>query len=212
MIKIFIESGENQAIRNGKKTTNEQNFVEEFIAYHFPTLQKGIDFEVRGIGGKDQLANFVLPFKDNAIAGGKNLLIFDADTISNQGGYTVRSNDIFTQKQALGIDFELFLWPNNHDDGDFESLLLQMINPAHQCLLDCFEGFEKCVGGNDPNGIIYKTPDRKSAIYTYINSFIKSQSEEKKMKSGYWFFNDPRYWDLNADAGKPLLEFLRNNL
>ena len=118
MIKIFIESGENQAIRNGKKTTNEQNFVEEFIAYHFPTLQKGIDFEVRGIGGKDQLANFVLPFKDNTIAGGKNLLIFDADTISNQGGYTVRSNDIFTQKQTLGIDFELFLWPNNHDDAN----------------------------------------------------------------------------------------------
>jgi hypothetical protein len=78
--------------------------------------------------------------------------------------------------------------------------------------LDCFEGFEKCVGGNDPNGTIYKTPDRKSAIYTYINSFIKSQSEEKKMKSGYWFFNNPRYWDLNADAGKPLLEFLRNNI
>lgn len=212
MIRIFIESGVNQAHKQGKTTTNEQNFVEEFVAHHFPTKQKGIDYEVTGIGGKDQLANSVLPFLENTLMRGKNILLFDADTIANKGGYAIRSSDLLSQKQVLGIEFELFLWPNNHDDGDFESLLLQMINPAHQCLLDCFNGFEKCISGNDPEGKIYQTPDRKSAIYTYINTFIKSKSEETNIKNGFWLFNDPRYWDLNAEAGKPLLELLKNYL
>lgn len=208
MIRIFIESGVQQSSKKGKGTTNEQNFVEEFIAYHFPSKQKGKDYEVIGIGGKDQLANSLLPFDENTLAGGTNILLFDADTVQNLGGYAARSTELMMKREQLGLDFELFLWPNNQDDGDFESLLIQMINPVHQCLLDCFNGFEMCIRGNDPDEQFYKTPERKSAIYTYINSFIKSKSEEEKMKSGYWFFNDARFWNLDADAGKPFVEFL----
>lgn len=28
------------------------------------------------------------------------------------------------------------------------------------------------------------------------------------MKSGVWFFNESRYWNLDADAGKPFVDFL----
>ena len=83
MIRIYIESGIKQASKHGKKTTNEQNFVEEFIAHHFPDKQKGVDFEVIGIGGKDQLENARLPFDENTLAGGINILLFDADTMEN---------------------------------------------------------------------------------------------------------------------------------
>lgn len=212
MIRIYIESGIKQASKHGKKTTNEQNFVEEFIAHHFPDKQKGVDFEVIGIGGKDQLENARLPFDENTLAGGINILLFDADMVQNLGGYATRSAELIMKREQLGLEFEFFLWPNNQDDGDFESLLMQMVNPTHQCLLDCFNGFEMCIRGNDPDEQLYKTPERKSAIYTYINSFIKSQSEEEKMKSGYWFFNDTRFWDLDADAGKPFVEFLSHIL
>ena len=208
MTRIFIESGTNQSAKQGKLTTNEQNFVEEFIAHHFPTKRKGVDYEVIGIGGKDSLGNSVFPFRDNSLNGGKNVLLFDADTKDNAGGYSVRATELLAEKNRMSLDFELFLWPNNSDDGDFESLLMKMINPNHQCLLDCFTGFEMCIRGNDPKEEIYRTPDRKSAIYTYIHTFIKSQSEEKMMKSGVWFFNDSRYWNLDADAGKPFHDFL----
>lgn len=70
MIKIFIESGIQQSARRGKGTTNEQNFIEEFIAYHFPEVRRNSDFEVLGIGGKDALEMTVLPFKDNMLSGG----------------------------------------------------------------------------------------------------------------------------------------------
>lgn len=208
MTRIFIESGTNQSAKHGKQTTNEQNFVEEFIAHHFPTKRKGVDYEVIGIGGKDSLENSVFPFMENTLAGGKNVLLFDADTKDNAGGYSTRSTELLAEKERLALDFQLFLWPNNRDDGDFESLLMKMINPSHQCLLDCFAGFEMCIRGNDPKKEIYRTPDRKSAIYTYIHTFIKSQSEEKMMKSGVWFFNESRYWNLDADAGKPFVDFL----
>ena len=211
MIRIFIESGIQQATRQGKKTTNEQKFIEEFITHHFPEKQISIDYEVIGIGGKDTLSNSVLPFLDNTLKGGTNILLFDADTTHNLGGYTIRTQELLAEKIKLGIEFELFLWPNNQDDGDFESLLIQMINPAHQCLLDCFNGFEMCIRGNDPESKVYNTPERKSAIYTYINSFIKTQAEEKRMKSGDWLFNDHRFWDLDAEAGKVLVSFLKEN-
>lgn len=209
MIRIFIESGVKQSFKKGKETTNEQNFVEEFIAHHFPEKQKDVDFVVIGIGGKDKLDISRLPFEENTLAGGTNILLFDADTVENLGGYMVRSSELKKKKELLGLEFELFLWPNNKDDGDFESLLIQMINPIHQCLLDCFNGFEMCIRGNDPDEILYKTPERKSAIFTYINSFIKTQSEEKKIKSGYWLFSDERFWNLDADAGKPFVDFLK---
>lgn len=44
MIKIFIESGVNQAQRKNKRTTNEQDFVEKFIQRHFPHYRPSIDF------------------------------------------------------------------------------------------------------------------------------------------------------------------------
>ena len=36
MIRIFIESGVSAARSKGKKTTNEQDFVEKIIAHYFP--------------------------------------------------------------------------------------------------------------------------------------------------------------------------------
>lgn len=208
MIRIFIESGVQQSAKRGKGTTNEQNFIEEFIAYHFPKVVKNSDFEVIGIGGKDALEMTVLPFKDNMVNGEQNILLFDADSPANGGGFIFRREELRKKAKELNIEFNLFLWPDNGRDGDFETLLLDMVNQEHKCLLKCFEGFEKCIRGNDPEELKYESPDRKAAIYTYINSFKKSKKESNDIKSGIWLFDHDEYWDLNAKAAHPLKEFL----
>lgn len=211
MIRIFIESGVNSAQKKtGKKTTNEQNFVENFIMHHFPQAKIGEDFEVIGIEGKDNLANSVLPFKENTINGGKNLLIFDADTIENGGGFISRKTELLRKKVELDIEFELFLWPNNQDDGDFESLLMQMINKKHRCLLNCFEKFENCIRSNDPENRKYDTPGRKAAVYTYISMMKKTQSQEAELKKGIWMFDQKDYWDLDAEYAKPMKDLVKS--
>lgn len=211
MIRIFIESGVNSAQKKAeKKTTNEQNFIEKFIVHHFPNAKNGEDFEIIGIDGKDNLIHSTLPFQENTIDGGVNLLIFDADTIENGGGFNSRKGELLLKKEELNIEFSLFLWPNNQDDGDFEYLLIKMINQQHHCLLDCFSKFENCVRSNDTQNRLYDTPGRKAAIYTYISMMKKSQQEEAELKKGIWMFDQTEYWNLDAEYASPLTNFLKS--
>lgn len=206
MIRIFLETGENQAKSKNKKTTNEQDFIVKFIEHHFPTKKYGVDFEVSGLGGKDTLdisaPMFYLKNEED-----KNVVIFDADTDKNGGGFTKRRDAILKQKTALNLDFDLFLWPNNKDDGDFENLLLGMINPRHQGVLDCYEGFEKCVSGRDPNGEEYELPGRKGEVYTYIEIMKLTEAARKELHKGFYQFDNSDYWDLDAQAGNVLKSF-----
>lgn len=208
MIRIFIESGVNPAKAKGKKVTNEQDFVIKFIEHHFPTKVNGVDFWVFGLGGKDTLANSI-PMFQLANLGDKNIVIFDADGSSNGGGFSIRKKAIEQERAQLKLDFDLFLWPNNANDGDFENLLLQMINPKHRGVLDCFERFEMCVGGHDPEGKLYELPGRKAEAYTYVDIMRMSDEDRKAFHhDGYYHFDYLDFWDLDAEAGHALKAFL----
>lgn len=209
MINIYIESGVNQAKHKGKEVTNEQEFVIRFIEHHFPDKKSGRDFEVIGFGGKDLLINNAPVLEDSVAQGNTNIVIFDADTTDNKGGFTMRKQEIMKIKSQACMEFELFLWPNNHDDGDFESLLLQSIRDSHRGIIDCFDNFTMCVGGRDPEHRFYDIPGRKSEIYTYIELMRKTPAEERLFKKGYWLFDKSDLWNLDTEASKPFFLFLK---
>lgn len=208
MINIYIETGIKLAQKNGKETTNELDFLAKFILHHFPEKQYHRDFEILGIGGKDSLAQSASYIALAKAKGDVNLIIFDADTLENGGGFSNRKDKIIKAQQDNGLNVPFFLWPNNHDDGDFESLLLGMINQEHKGLLECYEGYEMCVSGKDPEEKSYNRPNRKGAIHSYISTMKKTRAEKELFSKGYWLFDDSRFWNLDADAGKPLKEFL----
>lgn len=110
------------------------------------------------------------------------------------------------------MDFKLFLFPNNKDEGAFEELLLKITNPKHQCLLDCFNGYEMCIGSNDKENKIYERPNTKARIYSYISTFKRSRSQKEKFKAGNWDFQNTEYWNLDAEYLKPLKDFFLNNI
>lgn len=211
MINIYIESGLNQAARAGKMTTNEKDFVEKFIKHHFPDRELKKDYDVIGIGGKDKLARNASVLEISSLKN-TNIVIFDADTILNGGGYAKRAEEIENIKSENKMKFDLFLWPNNHDDGDFESLLMKMVSQQHEGIIKCFEGYEKCVGGQDPENKKYVLPGRKGCMYTYIEIMKKDKEEKQQFKDGYWLFENPQYWDLDAEYGLPLKLFLEKYL
>lgn len=101
-----------------------------------------------------------------------------------------------------------FLFPNNNDDGAFEELLLNIINPQHKGLIDCFDKYEMCIGGQDASGELYETPNTKAKIYSYITSFKRSRKERERIKGGNWDFQNFKYWNLDAEYLKPLKEFI----
>lgn len=207
MIRIFIESGVSDATKKSKEITSEQEFVIRFVEHHFPNNVYKKDFEVIGIGGYTKLEKSKPIFED-VKPGDKNLVIFDADGVNNGGGFAKRQAYLLDEMNRLNLSFELFLWPNNHDDGDFESLLLGMINPQHQGVLDCFDGFVQCVGGRDPNGSLYELPDRKAEMYTYIEIMKLSKDEEDKLHKGYFLFDNASFWNLDSPVADNLKDFL----
>lgn len=208
MIRIFIESGVSAARSKGKKTTNEQDFVEKIIAHYFPEAVVSKDFEVVGVDGWTNIANQSYDFKQNTDESGTNLVVFDADEDRNGGGFEKRKASLEDFKKKAGIEFDLFLWPDNKGDGDFELLLSKVINAKHQCLLDCYDEFEKNVRQHDPKEEKYVTPGRKGKMYTYETLHKGLQKLGNEIKAGYWQFDNPEYWNLEGEKLKPLVEFL----
>lgn len=198
MIRIFIEAK--------KKETSEYNFLDTYIHKHL-----GIDcslYSIECVDGKDNLPNAQNKFLENTVEGGVNLLVFDADTPGTGGGFETRKNELQLQLDALGIEAEMFLFPNNGDDGIFENLLEKLaLTEKYKTFFGCFSDYEMCLG-ND-----YRHPDLKAKVFTYISSMKSlSNSKWKRLGTGNWQFSDANYWDLENEYLEPLKTFLLKHL
>jgi hypothetical protein len=200
MIKIFVE---------GK---GDKAFLKAYIELlqREGHLNTTASFEFIDLKGWTNIAKVNNTFIENSDFGGINLVILDADNPSNQGGYTKRRIDIEAIKAENDLIFDLFLFPNNETDGDFETLLEFIINQKHNGLLKCFTAYEDCIAKHNPadSKAIYNLPIKKSKIYSYVDAFPKSRSEKEKFKQGDYFFANPELWDIFSASLKPLKSFL----
>jgi hypothetical protein len=192
---IFIESD--------KETTNEGHFVRHMAKLVYAGDSKEI--EIVGTGGYTNLDQFAVQMQRNTDNGIKNLVIFDAD-FPKEGGFEKRKAELLSVKAEKGVDFELFLFPNNQDDGTFEHLLEHLATEEHKGLLECFEGYESCIRGrNNPK---YVSPDQKAKMYAYVSTQKKNSKETTEFKKGNWYFDRAGWWNLEVDYLKPLQDFL----
>jgi hypothetical protein len=198
MIRIFVEGRDDLFIKTYLKHLITKGLITEK------------EFDVIRVGGFTKLANTKNQFTENTDAGGINLLIFDADTVEKEGGYSTRIEYLQNQKSSLNITSHDFLFPNDNEDGDFETLLGMIINEKHRGLWECFTSYENCVSQykDESDSYIYKLPIRKSRIYAYVDAFPKSNKKKEKFKKGELFFSDSEYWNLDSEYLKPLKEFL----
>ncbi|GAK35623.1 DUF3226 domain-containing protein [Bacteroides graminisolvens] len=195
---IFIESD--------KETTNEGHFVRHMAKLVYAGDSKEI--EIVGTGGYTNLDQFAVQMQRNTDNGIKNLVIFDAD-FPKEGGFEKRKAELLSVKAEKGVDFELFLFPNNKDDGTFEHLLEHLATEEHKGLLECFEGYESCIRGrNNPK---YISPDQKAKMYAYVSTQTDPKYI-KMFKKGDWRFNQTDLWNLDVDYLTPLKDFLSSNL
>lgn len=205
MNKIFIEAK--------NKNTVESHFLQAIIDLFLP--EKEVEFiYMNGIGNlfSETILNQISLAKEN---NEQVLVLADADTISKGYGYAKRQKEIETGMQQHGIQFQYFLYPNNHDDGDVENLIESATRrDLHSVFFDCFEDYEKCVSGaKDTNeNPLYNTPNLKGKLHTYISSQQLTKKQRDKLGSGDWLFDNPNYWDLDVDALLFFKEFLKQNL
>ena len=149
--------------------------------------------------------------KQNTDAGGKNLVIFDADDDCE-----ARRKELLAIQEEFGVEFELFLLPNNKDAGELEDMLEQIINPDNQPVMDCWATYEdelekvRIPTKNPPTLTI---PAKKTKIYAYLETLLgKSRSQKKLIKDPYRNYENTQHWNLNAEYLEQLKEFLNNNI
>ncbi len=116
------------------------------------------NFKVRSINGKDNLSNCLNEIEQYA----KTLIIFDADK-----DYESNKKEILSKTQQKISEEQIFLFPNNQDDGDLETLLLEIAK--HDEFLKCFEGYLECIKSKEHYKPIKNI--RKNMLYAYLEVF-----------------------------------------
>lgn len=149
--------------------------------------------------------------RQNTDLGGINLVIFDADEDPD-----ARRSELLAIKEEFGVEFELFLLPNDKDAGALEDLLENIINPNNQPVMDCWKTYEEKLG---EVRIPTKTPPtltipaKKTKIYAYLETLLgKSRTQKKLIKDANRNYENTQHWDLDAGYLEPLKGFLNKNL
>ena len=145
--------------------------------------------------------------RKNTNQGGVNLVIFDADENPE-----ARRKELLAIKDEFGVEFELFLLPNNKDAGELEDMLEQIINPNNQPVMDCWQTYE---GELEKVRIPTKIPPtltipaKKTKIYAYLETLLdKSRSQKKLIKDANRNYENTQHWNLDAEYLEPLKEFI----
>ncbi len=119
------------------------------------------NFKVKDVKGKDNLSKRLLEIEKYD----KTLIIFDADK-----AYESNKKEILKvvskTKQTISEE-QIFLFPNNQDDGDLETLLLEIAK--HDEFLKCFEGYLECIKSKEYYKPIKNI--RKNMLYAYLEVF-----------------------------------------
>ncbi len=128
------------------------------------------NFKVQNVDGKNNLSKRLLEIEKYD----KTLIIFDADK-----NYESNKKEILKvvskTKQTISEE-QIFLFPNNQDDGDLETLLLKIAK--HDEFLKCFEGYLECIKSKEHYKPIKKI--RKNMLYAYLEAFGLEELYTKK--------------------------------
>ena len=145
--------------------------------------------------------------RQNTDMGGINLVIFDADEDTES-----RRAELLAIKEEFGVEFELFLLPNQKDVGGLEDLLENIINPNNQPVMVCWQTYEEKlrevrIPSKTPPTLTI--PAKKTKIYAYLETLLgKSRSQKKQIKDANRNYKNTQHWNLDAEYLEPLKEFL----
>lgn len=189
----------------------DKKFIKDYYHHLFQTPAPK-DSIIHTGGYKNLVDEVILQqMQMNADQGGVNLVIFDADS-----DYKVRWDELSSLKGQNGVEFELFLFPNNQDAGALEDLLENVINPNNRPILNCWENYEdelRKLEIPDRTPPPLTTPAKKTKIYGYLEALLGESKKEKKMiKEKERDYENPLHWDLDAEYLERLKEFLSENI
>ncbi|GAA9874419.1 hypothetical protein VN0656_06840 [Helicobacter pylori] len=159
-----------------------------FLGWYLNFLKYKDHFDIFDIEGKDKLISDEFLEKIDKILNNKHqtykqvCVIFDADKKESQerdAGFDNKLVHICKELKEKRIDFpreQIFLFPNNQDDGDLETLLLEIAK--HEEFINCFESYLDCIKKKEHYKPIKNI--RKNMLYAYLEAFGLEDLDTKK--------------------------------
>ena len=169
--------------------------------------------EIFDLEGKDDFLNVekVEFFKQVFNLFEANLLFLDSDK-----DWQARQKEVDKINALFEIKFNYSLFPNLNENGDLETLLCKIINPANTTIFECWAAYEDCLRSKEnPKRTDKKftTPASKTKIYAYLEALLGESKKQKKLiKEAERNYRNENHWNLNSDDLNPLKEFLQKNL
>lgn len=197
--------------------TADKKFFEDYYRhlFHENAPEGSITLPIKGDkdGGYQKLfsENGINTLKEGMDYGATNLVIFDADD-----DIEARRKELLSIRDRYGVEFELFLLPNNQDAGALEDLLEHIINPNNQPIFDCWQHYEdelvqQEIPGRTPPPLT--TPAKKTKIYGYLEALLGTTKREKELiKDPNRNYENPQHWNLDAEYLEPLKAFIKKNI
>ncbi|MGL2393589.1 DUF3226 domain-containing protein [Helicobacter pylori] len=151
-----------------------------FLSWCLDVWEYQAHFDIFHVEGKDKLFSDEFCKRIENILKNKNqeyrqvCIIFDADikkeNQESDAGFNNKLKHIREKFKEKGTDFpkeQIFLFPNNQDDGNLETLLLEIAK--HDEFLKCFESYLECIKSKEHHEPIKNI--RKNMLYAYLEVF-----------------------------------------
>ena len=189
----------------------DERFFKQYIHHVFG--EKVPDEQIVVLKGWDRLKTEASATRMRSMSanGGINLVIVDADK-----DFQTRKDEIAKWQQENEVEFELFLLPNNQNNGALEDMLENIINPNNRPIFDCWENYEKelvtlNIPGRTPPPLT--TPAKKTKIYGYLEALLgETKSQKDLIKEANRNYENTQHWNLDAEYLRLLKEFLEDKI
>ncbi|MEB3801069.1 hypothetical protein INQ45_08395 [Flavobacterium columnare] len=201
--------GQNKIFVEGK---SDKLFIDFLLSEYFKIEDEKV---VISVGGKDNLKNQPDLLDTRRIdEKAKNLVVFDTDTLKNEGGREAKIKFINQIADSLNVKFELFLLPfDNEIEGMLEDLLQTLFDDKLMFFDECWDNMIDCFKKTEIVNL--NIPAQKAKIFSKIDLFEKHKVEKWKTKPEEYNFTDKGIWNINFKNNpslKKLITFIENNL
>ena len=172
----------------------DKKFLEDYIKHNYNNFNENIKIEINNGNSfnEKKIINIKKYIDDNH----KLILIFDADNDIQNSIANIKYN---LTNYNLN-DEDIFLFPNNKDNGNLENILINIA--VRKEIMDCFDNYIKCIESLENTN----SPINKSKVYAYLES-IKGY-DKKKIKEENRDYNNNKIWNIYSDYLIPLKNFL----
>lgn len=135
----------------------------------------------------------------------KIAILQDAD-----GDYDKSLIEVEDAIQELSLEnIEIFLTPNDKDEGDLETLLLSTLNKKEISQLECFKDYKSCLSQKIDTS---KKAMDKAELYAYTMFAVDGKNNYTPQNSFIYKKNknyiDTNLWDLSKDEFQPIIKFI----